>query len=294
MKNRILKILPVLFLTLLSCNNTEQKSRFEGYKQLGDKLFFKYEGLPSESVFPHEGDFLVIHLKYSFYPSDSVFFEGVRKFRLNIPEDDNSIEHALFKLGKGDSASLIVDVRNFFEKDLDTIVPAFLDSSNWMLIRLKIIDIVPQQKFIEQVNGMIRWMQEIKPGSFLLDTFLNKLELFEKRGGIVKILVDSGNGKKIEHGDTIFINYEGYFFDGKVFDSTYKTKRPLGFVYGSEKQVIKAFDIVLKNMEEKEKALYIVPPELAFGPKGVKGIIPPYEPLVFLLEVDSVKKNISL
>ncbi len=294
MKSSLLKILPVFFLILFSCNTTEQKSRFEGYKQLGDKLFFKYEGLPSESVFPHEGDFLTLHLKYSFYPLDSVFFEGVRNFRLTIPENDNSIEHALFQLGKGDSASLIVDVRNFFEKDLDTTLPAFLDSVGWMFIRLKIIDIVPQQKFIEQVNQMMQWMQKIKPGSFLLDTFLNKLEWFEKRGGIVKILVDSGNGKKIDYGDTIFINYEGYFFDGKVFDSTYKSNRPLGFVYGTEKQVIKAFDIVLKNMEEKEKALYIIPPELAFGPKGVKGIIPPYEPVIFLLEVDSVKKNISL
>ena len=289
--NKILTLLFILFFA--SCNQSKETSLFAGYKQLGDKLFFKYEALPLDDVFPNKGDLLVVKLSYSFYPSDSVFFEGIRKFRLTIPKNPNSIEHALFKLSKGDSASIILNVNNFFNNDLDTTVPHYLANHKWMIIRLKILDVIPYEQFVSRINNMLSWIKKLKPQSYILDTFLNKIELFEKRGGIVKILIDSGNGKKIEYGDTIFINYEGFFFDGKIFDSTYKTNIPLSFVYGDEHQVIKAFEIVLKKMEEKEKSLYIVPPELAFGSKGVTGIIPPYEPLVFVLKVDSVKKNIN-
>lgn len=277
---------------LVACTH-EVKSPYPGYKMIGPHLFFKFESMQNDTKMPSPNDFLIADISYAFFDNDSVFFHGIRKFQLNNPTDINSFNNALFKLGKGDSATLIVNTKFFFENDLDTTVPAFLSNEKNLYIHLRIKDIEPYGDFVDSVKQMINWISNITKDVPSQDTFIGKLALFGKRGGIIKMLVNSGNGTKIEKDDTVCINYEGYFFDGRVFDSTFKRSDPFCFVYGKEKQVIPAFEIVLGKMEEKEKSLYIVPAELAFGNKGVKGIIPPNTPLVFLLQVDTVKKSIG-
>ena len=291
MINKLIKILFTLLL-LVSCTH-EIKSPYPGYKMIGPHLFFKFESMQNDTKMPSPNDFLIADISYAFFDNDSVFFHGIRKFQINNPTDVNSINNALFKLGKGDSATLIVNTKFFFENDLDTTVPAFLSNEKNLYIHLRIKDIEPYGDFVDSVKQMINWISNITKDVPSQDTFIEKLALFGKRGGIIKMLVDSGNGTKIEKDDTVCINYEGYFFDGRIFDSTFKRSDPFCFVYGKEKQVIPAFEIVLGKMEEKEKSLYIVPAELAFGNKGVKGIIPPNTPLVFLLQVDTVKKSIG-
>jgi len=293
-KPYIASLIGVFLLTaVLSCDKSEEKSPYRGYKKISDRLFFRYEAMSDENIFPQPKDFLTAELSYGFYPSDSIFFRSERKFQLLPPDDLNSISNVLFKLGKGDSASVIINTKLFFEHDLDTVVPDFLKDDSIMIIHIRIKDIEPYGKFVKRVQHLFRWIRFLSEKEILFDTFAAKMSLFARTGRMMKIKIDTGNGIKVEEGDTVTINYEGYFFDGRVFDSTYKVSKPFSFVYGTEKQVIPAFDLVLKYMEEKEKSLYIVPPELAFGKKGVDGIVPPNTPLVFLLEVDTVKKNMG-
>ena len=99
-------------------------------------------------------------------------------------------------------------------------------------------------------------------------------------------MLQEGVGKLIEPGDTITINYEGKFLNGKFFDSTIKRNQPFQFVYGTEWQVIKGLEEALSLMYEGEKSLFIFPSELAFGSEGSStGIIPPYTSLIFEVEI---------
>jgi FKBP-type peptidyl-prolyl cis-trans isomerase FkpA len=104
--------------------------------------------------------------------------------------------------------------------------------------------------------------------------------------GIYYLNLVQGNGKKVELGDTITVNYEGRFLNGKFFDSTVKRRQPFQFVYGTEWQVIKGLEEAIGLMCEGEKSLFILPSELGFGNRGSSSsIIPPFTSLIFEVEI---------
>jgi len=65
-----------------------------------------------------------------------------------------------------------------------------------------------------------------------------------------------------------------------------RTKQPFQFVYGTEWQVVKGLEEAIGMMQEGEKALVILPSDLAFGSEGSStGIIPAYTSLIFDVEI---------
>ncbi len=104
--------------------------------------------------------------------------------------------------------------------------------------------------------------------------------------GIYYVNLRPGKGKKVELGDTLTINYEGRFLNGRFFDSTVKRHQPFQFVYGTEWQVIKGLEEAIGMMREGERSLFILPSELGFGNTGSStGVIPPFTSLIFEVEI---------
>jgi FKBP-type peptidyl-prolyl cis-trans isomerase len=54
-------------------------------------------------------------------------------------------------------------------------------------------------------------------------------------------------------------------------------------------QVIAGWDMVLVRMRVGDKMRVTIPPELAYGPAGVNGVIPPNATLVFEMELVELK-----
>jgi FKBP-type peptidyl-prolyl cis-trans isomerase len=110
--------------------------------------------------------------------------------------------------------------------------------------------------------------------------------------GIYYLNLRPGKGKAIEVGDTLTINYEGRFLNGKFFDSTLKRHQPFQFVYGTEWQVIKGLEEAVGMMREGEHSLFILPSELGFGDTGSStGVIPPFTSLIFEVEILKVSSS---
>merc|ERR1712034_21597 len=79
---------------------------------------------------------------------------------------------------------------------------------------------------------------------------------------------------------------------GKKFDSTIDSKRryaPFEFVLGTG-YVIRAWDTSLLDMCPGEKRRLEVPPQLGYGSKGLRGVIPPDAELVFLIDLLDLRK----
>ena len=108
--------------------------------------------------------------------------------------------------------------------------------------------------------------------------------------GIYYIVQQTGNGPSVAIGDTVVVHYEGHFLNGQFFDSTRQREDPLQFVYGQQWQVIGGVEKAIGKMSEGDKALVIIPSGEAFGAEGsVQGIVPPFTPVVFEVELISVK-----
>mmetsp|Transcript_18334 Transcript_18334/g.42250 ORF Transcript_18334/g.42250 Transcript_18334/m.42250 type:complete len:196 (-) Transcript_18334:2603-3190(-) len=84
------------------------------------------------------------------------------------------------------------------------------------------------------------------------------------------ITQDVAKGSYPQEGDIIAIEYTGYLSNGAIFDSTHSIgkKNALLFKSGST-AVNKGINSMVGEMKVGQKVQAIIPPELAFGDKGI-------------------------
>jgi FKBP-type peptidyl-prolyl cis-trans isomerase len=97
-----------------------------------------------------------------------------------------------------------------------------------------------------------------------------------------------GKGVPAKAGDKVSVQYTGTLMDGKEFDSTKKrNNKPFEFVLGKG-QVIKGWDQGVAGMKVGGKRKLIIPPDLAYGPRGHPPVIPPNSTLQFDVELQGI------
>src|SRR3954452_10944019 len=103
--------------------------------------------------------------------------------------------------------------------------------------------------------------------------------------------VVQGNGKPAESGDTLTVQYVGVSWStGQEFDSSWsRGKEPFKFKLGAG-MVIPGWDQGLVGMRAGGRRELVIPPTLAYGPKGQPPAIAPNETLVFVVDLRKVKK----
>lgn len=103
--------------------------------------------------------------------------------------------------------------------------------------------------------------------------------------GLRYLVKAEGTGEPPKPGTTVIAHYTGRFLENsKKFDSSYDRGEPIRFKVGIG-QVIPGWDEALLTMKKGEKRILIIPPELAYGPRGVPKVIEPNSWLVFDVEL---------
>ena len=99
-----------------------------------------------------------------------------------------------------------------------------------------------------------------------------------------------GSGVKPKVGDKIVAHYTGTLLDGTKFDSSVDRGKPFEFPLGKGK-VIKGWDEGFALLQVGDKAIFTIPPELAYGERAT-GQIPANSTLIFEVELLNVIERI--
>lgn len=97
-----------------------------------------------------------------------------------------------------------------------------------------------------------------------------------------------GNGPAAAAGNTVSVHYTGWLVDGTKFDSSRDRNAPFEFTLGRG-GVIKGWDEGVAGMQVGGVRKLFIPPDLAYGDRGVGNIIPPGATLVFEVELLEIK-----
>lgn len=120
--------------------------------------------------------------------------------------------------------------------------------------------------------------------------------------GIKIYFTEKGEGAQPKQGDQILMNYAGYLTDGHLFDSNVLANAekfetvdemrkaagqyaPVPTEYSTEAKLIPGFREGLLKMKVGDKATIFIPSHLAYGKRGIPGVIPPDSELIFQLEI---------
>jgi len=125
----------------------------------------------------------------------------------------------------------------------------------------------------------------------------------ESRDSGIKIYYHKkGDGTKPNVGDRVGINYAGYLANGQLFDSNrvevaerygvLDPKRlaanlyiPLTTIYSLDAQMIPGFKEAMMEMKIGDQVTVFIPSHLAYGSRGISGVIPPNSELIFEMEI---------
>jgi FKBP-type peptidyl-prolyl cis-trans isomerase len=119
------------------------------------------------------------------------------------------------------------------------------------------------------------------------------LEDNKKKSGVITLpsglqyqIIKEGAGQTPGTSDFVAVHYRGTLINGQEFDSSLKSKQPATFAVNA---VIPGWTEALQLMKPGSKWMLYVPPQLAYGEKGVGHIIQPNSALIFEVELISVK-----
>lgn len=292
----ILFILTIVIFTFLNYS-CDKLSSYPGYKKGPHGIYYQLHTIGDEdSIKAKPGDYITARLSYLTI-DDSVFFNGTRKFQVLDPAYEGAIDECFIMLSQDESATFIISADNFFGITLQSALPRFIKPADKFKVRVEMIEIQQEADYILEKEAFLSWIEDFRNyEKVILKQFLDeeKLDVNPLPTGIYYLNLKKGTGKMIEPGDTVLVNYEGRFLNGKFFDSTVRRNKPFQFVYGTEWQVIEGMEKAIGIMREGEKALFILPSDLAFGNRGsTNNLIPPFTSLIFEVEILKVTSPLN-
>lgn len=98
----------------------------------------------------------------------------------------------------------------------------------------------------------------------------------------------------VKAGEQVTITYSGARVeDGRVFDDTQRNGGPFSFRFGDPDQVMKGLETAVHLLREGQEGDFLFPSSMAFGAKGIDGVIEPYTPVVYTVRLVKVDRALS-
>lgn len=278
----------VLSILTAGCNN---------YSKTESGLRYKFLHRSDKKNLPVEGNYLQCY--YSITNSEdsvvlSIFGKTPDRILLTKPTHaGGDIMEALSIMSEGDSAQFLINADSFYLKTrMDAELPSYIKPGT----DLKFVIKMDRKLTKFQVDSLVN-TEKIKRWN---DEIVNINKYVKKNG--MEVTLDTLTGirsqfyrtmpdtaKQVSYGKVVKFHYIGKLMDGTEFYNTYTLAKPeINKISREQFQPIGLYDLLIK-MREGEQATFILPYDLAFGAKGVEGMIPPYSTLIYDINILKVE-----
>jgi FKBP-type peptidyl-prolyl cis-trans isomerase len=288
---------------LAACGGADKN----GFKKTDSGLMYRFENQDKNGQQVQEGDVLVGEMTIKF---DSVelfnnvghadrIIQAVRTF-------DGDLYEGLMMMHVGDKATFAVDADAMASYLQPNQMPQGYEQGKEMKIYYTITlqDLVSKEDLAQEQANYIAEMEQRKqdePQQIKDYITTQNIKVQPTQNGVYIVVKKKGNGPKVAAGKTVAINYTGTLLDGTMFDSSVESDAKLGHVYDPRRQygpmeyivgqqpMIPGWEEGVMGQPQGTILQLVIPSSMAYGPRGAGEHILPYSPLVFDLEIVSVK-----
>ncbi|MCH5290469.1 MAG: peptidylprolyl isomerase [Treponema sp.] len=189
---------------------------------------------------------------------------------------DDASQKVVNKIAQGDKVTKVTIIRQGNEAEQFTATQADFDALYAKAME-KVAEI-QKQKAAERAKALASKTAEVEK------TFPG----YEKdQYGIYYKVMQEGSGEKCGKGKNVATEYKGYLVDGTVFDQS-TGRGPLEFKTAAG-DMIPGFDVMVQDMKLGEKRTVVLPPDMAYGEAGIRGVIPGNSYIAFDIELTNIQ-----
>lgn len=263
--------------------------KYKGYKKdRKDDIYYKFYGdVHDTTAMPKTGD--LVGFLITLRTEDSTIIPTMPNEMLMDSFYKGDLYSALRLMHVGDSATFILDGKQFYKKFMQT--PEYPFGDKPLYADIKLYGQMPKAKYLKlksEYEVMMKQKQSSESDSISNYVIKNKFTGKPTEDGIYYKMIKKGNGAQPQMMETVQVQYTGKFLNGQVFDSSIQHGQPFSFTLGSH-QVIPGWEEAVAMMHVGEKATFVIPSALAYGERGNQ-VIPPFTPLVFEIELLKIEK----
>lgn len=274
----------IAILVIASC--TQKKAE---YTKHPDNFYYKLISFANETNRNNQGYLAILNASYA-TQDDSVFWTSSIDFndkfyvKVDPTESGSSIERFLLNSNEGDSACLLIPCSSFFKQQFVTnTIPDFCKNDSIIKVNLKITGLFSSEKY-----DSLQFAWAAKENKLIKDYLKsNNINSFYIDGMNVYWLSGKPNPENMDQlkNKTISMSYKGYLLNGKQFDES-----PANWTVNpsTPDQMLKGLNYVIKYLNTGENAKIILPSYLAFGEMGTGNIIPPFTPLLYEININTI------
>jgi len=204
----------------------------------------------------------------------------------------NGFAEAMKYIPEGGEAHFVVPSSLAFDSvGLENFIPPYCS----FILNVKSTKIFTPDEY-EQEEKRLRDMEEVEnqrrkaeePAK--IEKFVKEFDIkvAPSSTGVYYLEIAAGTGDSVDNGDLVSIHYRLYNLENSLIESSYGGE-PMSFVYGSD-EMVPGIEEALKKMRVGGKATIIVPSSMAFEGVAIDKELPAYSPVIFDLELVSVKK----
>lgn len=265
------------------------RETYPEYRDIGHEVQMKLIRLGEGERPPAKGDVLTLWLGVSLqHEAPGVLYYNTYEHHF---DGNSDLDHCLLELQEGDSAKFMMPYGSL--KGLELLGEEVLPDTTTLSVEVGLTKLRTKEEHELERRAFHKWLndKDLSEQEELLRYIKGNGMVPEEHylSGIYYLEELRGEGRRLQNGDLLSIQYSGRFLDSTLFDSSYRSKQPLVFRLGDPGQVVAGMEIGLRQMRAGGKATLIIPSQLGFGHLGSStGIIPPFTTLIYEVEIESI------